>query len=526
MRTCFAVLAMSISACFDASLDVSEGLPIVGCYDSEDCPDELTVCSQRVSLCVPADAPCVDRAGYDRANGFQCGDADVCVDGACVVSLCGDGMRSFDEECDDGNNVDTDTCSRGCLASRCGDGVVQSDEECDLTPDCSTSCTVERCIAGEIRCNGERREECEDGVFALEQDCASFQATCEAGGQACINDVGSPCFDGEGFTFCLTGACHIDGVSSGMCIDEQCAGPPGQCAGSNFQAACQDGGNLIIDCGAAGATCVDRVGCVFSSKECIFPFSECADENGRVEPCQANRECPGTAPNADGNDRVTPTTVELPATVTFDLVPSRDEDCFSFTLLEERVVLFSVTMPEPNCDTAGGDPQFELLDETGARVFREDDISSTNLCTASSATLVAGTYRACVAESVAGTRGDLFNVTLTVEVREPIAVSLPYTALLATLEEAPTCFSFVLDEPANLVIDAGVDDPRCGLSPTSPDSLDTVVYLGDLVADDSGPNLCGRLVTAVPLPSGPHLACVGAYDDTETDVRVEIRAVP
>ena len=52
--------------------------------------------------------------------------------GASVTPLCGNGQVDGDEECDDGNRVDTDSCLTTCRAARCGDSFVHADvEACD-----------------------------------------------------------------------------------------------------------------------------------------------------------------------------------------------------------------------------------------------------------------------------------------------------------------------------------------------------------------------------------------------------------
>ncbi len=55
----------------------------------------------------------------------------VCSDGICGA-LCGDGVLvDGAEECDDGNDDDTDACV-GCKLATCGDDVTHSGvEECD-----------------------------------------------------------------------------------------------------------------------------------------------------------------------------------------------------------------------------------------------------------------------------------------------------------------------------------------------------------------------------------------------------------
>ncbi len=81
-------------------------------------------------------------AGSVRTTGtFQFGLYDA-APFACTLSkrghafltktLCGNGVKNGGEDCDDGNNTDTDTCTNACTAAKCGDGVVQAGvEECD-----------------------------------------------------------------------------------------------------------------------------------------------------------------------------------------------------------------------------------------------------------------------------------------------------------------------------------------------------------------------------------------------------------
>ncbi|MBW2456521.1 MAG: hypothetical protein JRI68_18530 [Deltaproteobacteria bacterium] len=58
---------------------------------------------------------------------------DLCVVGW-VPTVCGDGVQSTNEECDDGSsNSDStpDACRTDCTEAGCGDGVTDSGEECD-----------------------------------------------------------------------------------------------------------------------------------------------------------------------------------------------------------------------------------------------------------------------------------------------------------------------------------------------------------------------------------------------------------
>jgi cysteine-rich repeat protein len=56
-----------------------------------------------------------------------------CIDWSSLYAdHCGDGRRERDEECDDGNEVNTDACLSSCRWAKCGDGYVHAPvEECD-----------------------------------------------------------------------------------------------------------------------------------------------------------------------------------------------------------------------------------------------------------------------------------------------------------------------------------------------------------------------------------------------------------
>ena len=83
--------------------------------------------------------------------GFELGGWNL--DDVCIVanpaSVCGDGVMTRTEQCDDGdaNGDAPDHCRAGCRRASCGDGIVDSREECDDgneddTDTCSNICTV------------------------------------------------------------------------------------------------------------------------------------------------------------------------------------------------------------------------------------------------------------------------------------------------------------------------------------------------------------------------------------------------
>ena len=72
--------------------------------------------------------------------------------------VCGDGIQTTREQCDDGNTFSGDGCSSSCVLELemnfCGDGSVSNGEECDdgntLSGDgCSDQCTVEGSWGGQ-----------------------------------------------------------------------------------------------------------------------------------------------------------------------------------------------------------------------------------------------------------------------------------------------------------------------------------------------------------------------------------------
>ena len=69
---------------------------------------------------------------------------DVCVV-ANVNSICGDGVKSPVEACDDGerNGNHPNLCRTWCQSPRCGDRIVDKMEECDQGPGGTSECTAQ-----------------------------------------------------------------------------------------------------------------------------------------------------------------------------------------------------------------------------------------------------------------------------------------------------------------------------------------------------------------------------------------------
>jgi hypothetical protein len=85
------------------------------------------------------------------------------------ANTCGDGVQGGDEECDDGNDDDTDECVAGCKLAACGDGFVWADNEAcdDGTNDgayngCEPGCAARAAYCGDGVLDMEEGEACDD----------------------------------------------------------------------------------------------------------------------------------------------------------------------------------------------------------------------------------------------------------------------------------------------------------------------------------------------------------------------------
>jgi cysteine-rich repeat protein len=177
-------------------------------------------------------------ASFDQVDGLACtragydGEIDVAYasDGTaslkCVIpEVCGNNVvdSELGEECDDGNQVDGDSCSSTCQTPAvCGDGVVEGGEECDGTPGCTASCTLEPAACG----NGavEAGEQCDDGNSIDDDSCSN----------ACTTNPDAVCGDGiiQSAEQCDDGdVVGGNGCSSDCSVESgwQCAGQPSVC---------------------------------------------------------------------------------------------------------------------------------------------------------------------------------------------------------------------------------------------------------------------------------------------------------
>jgi cysteine-rich repeat protein len=180
------------------------------------------------------------------------------------ASVCGDGLVSGGEQCDDGNRIDGDCCSSDCryepAGQVCNDGHFCTVGETCLSGACgegsprdctdTNACTMDRCEEQAARCVNDpaplNGRACDDGLFCTvaekclegkcgrgaSRDCKDTNPCtadgCDEATDRCVNDPalqnGQACNDGNACT-------RIDSCQNGLCTgtDLRACEPPGPC---------------------------------------------------------------------------------------------------------------------------------------------------------------------------------------------------------------------------------------------------------------------------------------------------------
>lgn len=152
-------------------------------------------------------------------SAVTCGDGDDRPECNPVGGTCGDEQVGEGEDCDDGNDDDTDSCV-SCKNAVCGDGVILAGgEECDdgndNDADACIDCKIASCGDGLLY---DAQEECDDGNLVNNDGCSR---DCDAEIFACddgIAQLGEQCQPGESVV-CLT-SCDTDGIA--RCDEDDC----------------------------------------------------------------------------------------------------------------------------------------------------------------------------------------------------------------------------------------------------------------------------------------------------------------
>ncbi len=140
------------------------------------CPPE-TQCDEVMQRCIAAGQ--LEACGA-LEEGDVCefaGTAGVCVGGACVTIVCGNGIVDPGEMCDDGNLLSNDMCRADCRSDEtCGNGVIDFHlgEECDCGRDATAvpaGCSAPNDPSGAALCRSDCKLSCGDGVIAGAELC-------------------------------------------------------------------------------------------------------------------------------------------------------------------------------------------------------------------------------------------------------------------------------------------------------------------------------------------------------------------
>src|SRR5690606_21721737 len=210
-------------------------------------------------------------AGGDAPEGAA-GAGGACTDSTCAPGRCGDGTRDDDEECDDGNDSNSDACTTNCKSAVCGEryvhlGVEDCDDGNDVDDDsCPANCRIE-CGDG-FRSAGE---DCDDGNTVnndgcsrncvVEPYCESFtDVTCSTGATHWCQLTPTSCGaeDSEeakiACQVCTGQPCEIVGGPGGC--DNASMAPSGSCALTFLYGGGLCNLNAVADCnGVIGSWC-------------------------------------------------------------------------------------------------------------------------------------------------------------------------------------------------------------------------------------------------------------------------------
>jgi len=175
----------------------------------------------QVAVAVRLAAACTP-AGVDGARcvlGETLELAGVCIDGACLESVCGDGVTDPDAEvCDEGannSNQPNADCRPDCTPRRCGDGVRDVGETCDGTDLGSSSCFEQGYYGGTLGC----ADDCQPDVTGCTGFCGDGTIN---GNEECDTDVSATCADfgfGRGVVICTSDCAVSTAGCSGGCGD-------------------------------------------------------------------------------------------------------------------------------------------------------------------------------------------------------------------------------------------------------------------------------------------------------------------
>lgn|GEM_PF-1149117 len=271
------VVANSNSSCRSRSEDGCSIACIVEyCGDTftqnglgETCDDGMH-CSLWRNPCSSDDDCAFDEETCEPVGGDGCS-------AECISEFCGDGLTqgNLGEQCDDGNDDDTDGCLSTCLRPpppppgppvSCGNGNIERDEECDDGNTLNSDGCDENCLEeNPSNCRIEGDEECDDGSAS--------------GDDACENNIREYCGDGisgngwPGSEECDPGSFCQGGANDGLsCVGDRSICGSGRCViGPNMATT-----NLVC-CDGSGECNPSCGRCAHAANTCLSNCTEAAD---------------------------------------------------------------------------------------------------------------------------------------------------------------------------------------------------------------------------------------------------------
>jgi cysteine-rich repeat protein len=214
----------------------------------------------------------VPMAAFAEGTGSAAGDAAAATTTTTTLSVCGNAVLEGSEECDDGNNVNTDSCTNACTDAVCGDSIVGPGEECDdgnlVDGDgCDSNCTLTACGNG-ILTEGE---DCDDGNTVSGDgctfDCLEALGCCTDGSIVVPSQVtvSFGCFGSffDGYVpTCVQPVYHWNSGFCGTLSTGSCSDPTVDDDGDGFSEAEGD------CCDSVGTYCHTQVDCYYTCFEC------------------------------------------------------------------------------------------------------------------------------------------------------------------------------------------------------------------------------------------------------------------
>ncbi len=272
----------------------------------------ITVTPPTVSYACSEKAVCGNgrKQGTEQCDDGNQSNTDSCTN-TCTTPVCGDNYKQPNEECDDGNAVDTDSCTNTCKNAKCGDGIKMATEECDdgNTNDadaCTNACKTAKCGDGHVQTG----EGCDDGNTNDADACtnACKVAGCGDG----IKSATEECDDGnqENADAC-TNTCKNAKCGDSIVGNTETCDDGNATAGDGCSASCKE--EEGFSCGSNKCTTICGDGKMKGGEQCDDGNSTGNDGCDGVCRTESGYVCAGT-PSTCARNAVTTTTVVSPAT--------------------------------------------------------------------------------------------------------------------------------------------------------------------------------------------------------------------